>query len=323
MGVIIKGLLVSAAMLAPVSAFALQNDEEYSDETKSYETSQGRERERTFTITFSAGVEYDSNVSVLEIDSSTDESDFATIFDLGAAFNVELSENTEATFGYNFSQDEQFDFSDFDTQTHRPSIGVDHDFGDFDGGLSYQYIYSRLGGEGFLRMHRASPYIAKYLFDRKAYARASYVFSDKDFIDRDDRDAQAHSGGIDVFYFVNGLNTYVLGGYRYEVNDASAAEFDFSSHSVKARLVQRFPFFDDQAKWRIGWQYETRDYDAVTPSIGVVRDDDRHRFRTSVELPLNDILSVEAELRYDDFRSNLPSADFDQNVAELRLRGKL
>lgn len=280
-------------------------------------------RDGPFSVEIGAGVEYDSNVSVIEVDASTAESDFAAVIDLGFEYEGDLGDNTEFSIGYDFGQDIQFDFTDFNTQIHRGSAEISHDFGAFNGGASYQLIYSRLGGSGFLRFHRLSPYLATYLGDRKAYVRASYIYTDKEFIGRVDRDADVHAGGAELYYFVNGLNTYLIGGYRYETEDAVAAEFDFNAHNIKARFVQRIPFGSRTTKLRAGWRYENRNYDAVTPSIGVIRDDERHKLDISLELPLNDIFFVETEYEYDVFNSNLPSADFNQSVATVRIGGKL
>ncbi len=276
-----------------------------------------------FSAEFSAGVEYDSNVSVIEIDTSTAQDDFAAQFDFGLGAETDLGENTEVKVGYNFGQDIQFDVSAFDTQSHRLSGEISHDFGGVETGASYQYIYSKLGGAGFLRMHRASPYVAAYVADKKAYLRASYIYTDKTFIGRPTRDAQVNAGNGEVFYFVNGLRTYIIAGYRYESADAVAPEFDFNSHNIKLRLNQRIPIAGAKSKFRIGWRYEDRTYRSVTPSIGAIRADERHRFNASLEVPVSDIVYTELEYRYDDFSSNLPSADFNQNVATFRIGGRI
>ncbi len=276
-----------------------------------------------FSAEFSAGVEYDSNVSVIEIDTSTAQDDFAAVFDFGLGVETKLGENTKIKVGYDFGQDIQFDFSAFDTQSHRGSAEISHDFGAVDTGVSYQYVYSKLGGAGFLRMHRLSPYAAAYVANKKAYLRASYIYTDKDFIGRLDRDSEVNAGSAEAFYFLNGLKTYVITGYRYESDDAFSPEFDFESHNVKVRFIQRIPFGAHRGKLRVGWRYEDRNYNSITPSIAAIRDDERHRFDASLEIPFSDIVYGELEYRYDDFSSNLPSADFTQNVATIRLGGRL
>ena len=285
-------------------------------------------RDGPFTVELSTGFEYDSNVSVIEVESQTAESDVAATIDLGVQYEQDVSDSTSFEIGYNFGQDLQADFTDFNTQTHRGSLGVSHDFGDVEGGASYQLIYSRLGGDGFLRLHRLSPYLATYVGDRQAYVRASYIYTDKNFIDRPGRDSDVHAGNAEVFYFINGLKTYAIAGYRYEIENAGDNDFDFNSHNVKLRLVQRIPFRGRNAKLRGGWRFEQRNYQfaASNPTSlteGTFRDDTRHRFDASLELPINDIVYTELEYNHDRFDSNLPAADFTQNVVSFRIGGKI
>ena len=285
-------------------------------------------RDGPFTVELSTGVEYDSNVSVIEVESQTAESDVAATVDFAVQYERDVSERTSFEVGYNFGQDLQAEFTDFDTQTHRGSVQLSHDFGDVEGGASYQLIYSRLGGEGFLRLHRLSPYFATYVGDRQAYVRASYIYTDKNFIDRPGRDSDVHAGNAELFYFINGLKTYAIAGYRYEIENAGDNDFDFNSHNVKLRLVQRIPFRDRNAKLRGGWRFEQRNYqfEASNPATlteGAFRDDTRHRFDASLELPINDIFYAELEYNHDRFASNLPSADFIQNVVSFRIGGQI
>lgn len=299
------------------------------DEPKEEKSFVDNLREGPLSFKIGTGVEYDSNVSVESIDQSTSIGDAAFTFDAGIEYEKQLNDKTSLEFGYNFGQDIQFDsdpdvdLSRFNTQTHRGSIQLSHDFGDVEGGVSYQFIYSRLGGDGFLQFNRLSPYLATYLGDRKAYVRASYIYTDKTFFGRDGRDSDVHAGNAEIFYFINGLDTYAIAGYRYEIENAGDSQFDFTAHNTKLRLVQRFPFNGRNAKLRGGWRFEQRNYDDITPSIGAIRDDTRHRFDASIELPINDIFSAELEYNHDIFDSNLPSADFTQDIVSFRIGGKL
>ena len=73
-----------------------------------------------------------------------------------------------------------------------------------------------------------------------------------------------------------------------------------------------------KAEFDIGWRYETRDYSGITPSIGERRSDDRNRFNAGLKVPLVGSVYTKLEFRHDDYSSNLPSADFKQNVGTLR-----
>jgi len=279
-------------------------------------------RSGDFSVEASAGLEYDSNVAVLDIDITSNQSDFAALFDLDLGYETSLGARTGIEVGYAFGQDLQFEQTQFNTQLHRGKLAIDHDFGDIKAGATYQLIYSRLGGDGFLRFHRFEPFVAGYAANKKLYLRASYIYTDKNFIGRTDRDGDVHAGSLDAFYFLDGVRSYLILGYRFEQENTNAPEFDFNGHNIKARLIQRVSIAGKQAKARLAWDYENRDYEAITPSIGAIRDDERNRFSASIEIPLTDQLYVELEGRYDIFNSNLPSVDFNQGVGTIRFGGR-
>ncbi|MEZ5894076.1 MAG: hypothetical protein R3C58_13150 [Parvularculaceae bacterium] len=283
------------------------------------ESNSGEERfDSPFTVEVSAGVEYDSNVSVNEVDNNTGADDFAAVIDADVEFETKLSEETQLQFGYSFSQSLHEEFTNFDLQSHFGSAELSHDFGGFDMGAAYRLIYTRLGGDGFMLMQQFSPYFSKF-FGKKLFLRADYTYTDKNFENRTDRDAKVHAGGADFYYFFNGVRTYFVLGYRYENEDATDDQFDFSSNNLKARIAQRIPFGSRDAKLKLGYRYESRDYSSITPSISAIRDDTRHRFQAELEIPLTDRLYALAEYEHAAFSSNLPSADYDQDLASLKL----
>lgn len=274
--------------------------------------------ESSFSFEASAGVEYDSNVSVIELDVSTAADDFAGVIDAGFGFETELGQGTEIDLSYDFSQSLHDEFTQFDIQSHRGSVGIDHDFGKVSAGATYIFANATLGGDGFLTLQQISPFVSGFL-GKTVFVRAAYEYRDKNFKNRTDRDAEVHAGGADIFFFIDGVRTYILGGYKYEDENTVANQFDFTGHNFKLRFVKRLPFRGRDAKFELGWRYEKRNYKSVTPAIGEVRDDDRNKLKAELEIPITDHVYVLVEYEYSDFSSNLPSADYTQNFAGLRV----
>lgn len=309
-----RALVVFAAALlgsASTAALAQSNDEASA-------AKDSKRADSPFSVELAAGAEYDSNVSVDQLDANTGADDFAAVFDADLGYEGDLGENTEFDLGYSFSQSLHDEFTNFDIQSHFGSAGLSHDFDAFTLGGSYRIVYSKLGGSGFLTLQQDSPYVSKF-FGKKLFVRADYTFTDKNFHNRVDRDSEVHAGGADVYYFINGVRTYFVIGYKYEDEDAVADEFDFKAHNVKVRFAQRFPFGSRDGQFKIGWRYENRDYSAVTPSISAIRDDERNRFQAEIETPFTDRLFGRLEYEYSDFSSNLPSANYKQHLASARL----
>jgi len=278
-------------------------------------------KDSAFSAEASIGVEYDSNINVDEIDNNTGSDDIAAALDVDLEYDIDLSSDTVLSLGYNFSQTLHDDFTNFDLQTHFASADLSHDFGDVEPGVAYRFIHSRLGGDGFLTMHQVSPYVSAFLSDN-LYARADYTYSDKNFLGRIDRDSKNHAGGADFYYFVNGVKTYFVAGYKYANENAVDPQFDYDAHQFKLRFSQRFPIASREAELKLGWRYETRNYDNVTPAIGVPRDDDRHRLQAELEVPINDTFFVRTDYEYGDYSSNLPTADYMQHLVGVYLGAK-
>lgn len=265
-----------------------------------------------------AGAEYDSNVSVDDLDTNTGLGDWSAVIDARASLNAKLSGHTDANLAYDFSQSLHEDFTEFDLQSHMASADISHDFGKVRMGGAYRFIHAQLGGDDFLTMHQLSPY-ASLKLGKAVLLRADYSFTDKNFAGRIDRDAKNHAGAIDAYYFINGSRSFLLAGYKYTHENANDAQYDYDGHSFKLRLTQKFAMGKQDAVLRLGWRHERRDYDGITPSILAKRKDRRHRLQADLEVPVSRIFFVAGEYEYGDYKSNLPSADFRQNVFSIKL----
>lgn len=272
----------------------------------------------SFDVEIAAGVDYDSNVSVDQIDTNTGQDDFAAALEADFDLTAPLGPDTEFQLGYGFSQSLHFDFTAFDVQSHLATADLSHDFGFVDIGAAYRFAYSRLGGDPFLTMHQINPYMSKFI-GKTLFVRAGYTYADKNFDTSPLRDARNNSFGGDVYVFLNGVKSYLVGGYERERENAFGDEFDYHADNFRARFAQRFPFGAGDAELSVGYRLDDRNYDNVTPSILAVRDDKRQRFEVDLELPITGHAFARLEYEHGDYKSNLPSADFKQDLAGVRL----
>jgi hypothetical protein len=279
---------------------------------------EGEERAREWRGEVGVGAEYDTNVSVDEVDVTSGESDSAWLVDFELGVTQPLGKQTDLNLNYDFSQATYERFSRVDRQTHILGADLGTDLGKANTGVSAYYINSRLDGDPFLEYLRLSPSLSGFLA-KKWFARGAYVFSERRIEDRADRDATTHSGEADLYYFHRGLRSYFNIGYRYRDEDATAARFDFRSHGLKLRYIRRFDLFDRQAKVELAWRFEARRYLSPTPSIGVDREDDRSRWKLDLELPLTRRLALHTYASQGNYDSNLPRADFTQTIVGARL----
>ncbi|MFT4769505.1 MAG: hypothetical protein ACI8RN_002650 [Glaciecola sp.] len=265
------------------------------------------------------GGEYDTNVSVDEVDLSSGQSDYATIIDLELGVKRTFSERTEASLNYDVSKSSYQEFSAVDRLTHIVGADISTDVGSSNASLSAYYIDSQLDGEAFLKYIRISPSLSGFL-SRRWFARGAYVYSEREIDNRAQRDAETQTGELDLYFFHRGLRSYFNLGYRYRDEDAVADELDFDAHSLKLRYIRRVDLMERKVKLEAALRYEVRNYNSAEPTIGEPRTDDRMRLKLDLEIPLTQKFTWQWYLSYGDYISNLPRADFTQTIFGTRLQ---
>ncbi len=132
-----------------------------------------------------------------------------------------------------------------------------------------------------------------------------------------ERNATVDGLAADVYFLLDGTSTFFSAGYLYEENKARGAAFDFTANSYTLGFTHRFSIAGRDSRFKVGYRHEQRDYDSITPSIGVVRDDTRNNFDAELRVDLTSKVFAALEHEVNDHASNLPSADFSQNVTSL------
>lgn len=263
------------------------------------------------------GAEYDSNVSVTEVDTSSGEGDRAGVLEAGVRGRRRIGEQSELTLNYDFSSTIYEEFGDVDRQTHLAGAMFTHNHGPVTLGVSGYLIHSRLDGNAFLDYRRLSPSISGFVA-KKWFLRGALVTSERDISNRDERDADSEVVEADVYYFWRGLRSYFNVGYRWREENAVAGEFDFESHGFKVRYIQRVEVLGRQGKLELSWRWEDRDYGEPTPEIDALRQDERSRWKLDFTAPVTDQLRLEFYTSYGNYQSNLPRVDFTQSVTGFR-----
>ncbi|MEP0203346.1 MAG: hypothetical protein ABJ084_03290 [Halioglobus sp.] len=264
-----------------------------------------------------AGVEYDSNVTLDELDLTSNQSDYGLTLDASAGLKKPLSSFTDISVSYDFSQTNYKEFSEVDRQTHLVGADLSTQLNKADAGLSTFYIYSRLDGEKFLELYRGSPYLSGFV-SKRWFARAAYVYSSKSVEDRPERDTDTQAGEFDLYFFRRGLRSYFNFGYRFKDEDANDDQFSYISNSAKLRYVHRIEWLSRTSKLELAWRFEDRSYSGVTPSIGEKRDENRNRWRIDYEFPMSSSSALHLYYGFSDFESNLPTTDYTQDLVGAR-----
>ncbi len=279
------------------------------------------EQQRPVQIDLRAGVQYDSNVAILDLDASSGRSDVAAQLEFGVNYNGRPTSQLTLNGGYHLSQSLHQEFDAFDLRIHRASAGFAYDVGGFNTGLAGHHIIAELDGSEFLTMRQYSPHLSR-LFGTRLFMRFAHTWSDKTFRTNPGRDATANAVSADAYVFLNGLSTYLIAGARYDDEDARAGHFDFRGDRLRLQLVHRISTATRQLTLRTQVRTERRNYRAPTPAIEEVRRDRRHRLEVLLDIPFGEQLVTRLGMTHADNRSNLPAVDFTENVVSVQLRAQ-
>lgn len=279
-------------------------------------TTQEDTQDRAVSFELGTGIEYDSNVAVLELDTTANAGDRAVLFNFGVGYDKPSSGRFDLQTGYDFSQTLHEEFDAFDVRIHRASATTSYDLGRVDIGAMFQYAHAELDGNEFLTLTQVSPYVSK-LFGRRLFLRFAYADSDKDFAGNPGRAATSGAFSSDAYVFLNGLTSYLVFGYRYDDEDAVDEQFDYTGNRFRVQFSRRLAAGSRELTLRTSVRVEARDYAHPTPSIGELRRDDRYQFEASLDVPIGERVTTKIGYKHADNRSNLPSVNFDENMLSV------
>lgn len=277
------------------------------------------EGDRPWSLAAGAGLAYDHNVIRQEIDVQTDDPDGAGLFELEATYLLPNRRGPAIELGYDFHQTLYFDVTELDLQSHGLSAEASQRIGPADASLSYLFSLNTLDGDRFVDFHEVRP-TAGFAPTESWYASVSPAFQVTRFDDESRRDAERYSLGTLQLFAIGGWHRYALVGLDGAITDASGSEFDRREIATQASLHWSWDVGERQIPLDLRYRYSFRDYSNDTPSIGEKREDDIHALLVRVEIPLTGRFFLRLQYEFEDSDSNLPSADYTDNVVAAMLR---
>ncbi|MEX0903137.1 MAG: hypothetical protein WDZ76_10475 [Pseudohongiellaceae bacterium] len=265
------------------------------------------------------GAEYNSNVSITELESATGESDTAAVLDAGLDLSWSVTERLNADAGYSYSSSSYRNFDDFDLDLHLLYGDLSYEFDALTLGTSINHADARLAGDDFLTLDQYSLYAGKLLGDQW-YLRGALNFSDKSFEGFSERDADVEGLGIDAFWFFNDGRSTLVFSYAYDDETAASSQFSYDANTVRMRYTNSLVFASKDAEFQLGLRLQDRNYKGLTPAISARRDDQQAVAEAQFELSLYEHLAIITRLEHGAYQSNLSSADYDETRASLAVQ---
>jgi len=273
---------------------------------------------KPFSLSGRVGLEVDSNVSVPELDASSGKSDVAGVFELGGSYRFLHAPNYEAEIGYDFYQSVYSDVTEANLRSHTFGIDGTRDVHGADVGGSYRFTHSQLGGDDFLNLHNLLPSVGFSVLPNW-YAIVGYNYLHKNFDRDNDRDGDQHALALDNFWFVCDGRASIALGYRLQKENTHGAQYDFFGNLVSARFKTPLSIKSFDFDAMLFFQYQSRDYDHVTPSIGKKRDDNRYNAALGLGKDINQYVRAQIDYQYFNSDSNLPEADYDEHIVTMTI----
>jgi hypothetical protein len=271
-----------------------------------------------FGFAADAGYQYDSNVNVAEIDTSTGQSDSALLLNAGVNASLPLTGKLDFKLAYDYGQTSYRQFEEFDLAIHHGQGALAYGIAGFDTALTLDRYAVRLGGEPFLGINQVSPSVAR-LFGEKLYLRAAFTRADKQYAATAERNATNDEIRADAYILFDGMQRYLSLGYTRNTEDALDAELDYAADRAMLAYGHRVDLGTLPLDLKTRLQFEQRTYANVTEAIDVPRRDRRLRAGVSAAVPLSEHFVLKSEVEYAANHSNLATARYDEFVCSATL----
>ena len=305
------------------------------------------DREKFFRGEFRLGVFYDTNVPVVpnrSIDDTvnTIREDTRRKRSEGQLTSTNLSykwlktPDWEGDVSYRFLQTYNDHLARFNTQSHTPTVGINtrgsmpSAFGDlaYIVGLQTTYDFILLGNRRFTERWIANPYLTvvedpNNLTTMQFRVQAKNFFRDRDFANREVRDAVNYMvGPLHYFLFEEGKH-YVKLGYQYDTDKAEGENWIYWGNRLLFGFQYILPWEDIRFRYDLDahWRYHKNKHSQLpTSATSTVHRTDReatHLVGLSKDF-LTDF-TVALEYLFDKNKSNIASFKYDRHVVTTSL----
>ncbi len=265
------------------------------------------------------GAEYDSNLSVIELDQNSSEGDWSALANVRLNSQWQATEKMKLKGGLSYTSKTYQDYNEFDLAIKQAFIDTSYDFQRLTLGASYHYADAELDNNDFLTLQQRSIYLS-HLIRQTIFLRAAINDQDKAFPISSLRNADNRSVAGDAFFFLNQGKTFFTVGLSRETENATANEFDYDGTNFRASVNHQFPLWNKTNRLQLGWRYDKRDYTAITPALNATRNDERRVTALEWQVETNKWLSVAGKLERGNYDSNLASANYAETISSIMLK---
>ncbi|WP_062061765.1 hypothetical protein [Cellvibrio sp. OA-2007] len=268
------------------------------------------------TIRLEAGTEYDSNLSVIELDQFSTQSDWAAVLNARLNGRWKATDKLELKGGYSYLSKTYQDYDDFDLAIQQLFADVSYQFEPVTIGASFHNADAELADKDLLTLQQTSFYASR-LFNQRVFVRGAVNFQDKDFPSNGERNARNTGFAGDVFVFFNQGATFIATGVTQEQEDANQASFDYDATSLRASINHKFSVWGKNSKVQLGTRYHARDYSDITSAVNSRRADTHRVTNIEWEINLTENIIATSKIERGNYESNFAAADYSETLGSI------
>jgi hypothetical protein len=273
--------------------------------------------------------EYDSSVSLDQVDDVSRESDYSSQLKWALGGKWQAHKNWQLAANYQGRQRAYDQFSEYDLEQHHLTLSSKVTFS----GVGYSYrhdgVTAQIDGDDFLNFSQSTVAIDK-VFDSSFFLRAALSKNTKDFIQVEERNATATVIGLDSLAFFNRGKSHVGFNVSVENEIADASEYDNKTGNVSMAYQHKFTEAYLPTTFTSSISYGRKHYDSFviatqiaeeTFPVGLPADatsdnetrvDGRTQWTTSLDIALNDWLGLMLKATYINNDSNYAAVDYNE-----------
>lgn len=271
-----------------------------------------------FRFDAGVGATYDSNVALVDLDSSAGEPDTATVLEAGLGVRANFSRNAWLKVDYDYSGTRYRQFTDYDLDLHHAHVSLGGRRGAVDGVLAFDHFKGVLDGDDYLDHSQVSPAISR-LFGSRWFLRGAYTRAEKTYEAYADRDATSDALRVDAYLLIDGMDHYLSLAAQALTEEARHADHSFDGMLAQLGWGYRIGSTLTDITLKAQVRLERRTYDAFILDSGETRVDDRARATLAAVIPFSDHVWVGARIEHTRNTSELPAAELDRTVYGMEL----
>ena len=284
--------------------------------------SNAQEADNPFTLSASAGYEFDSNLTIDAIDSNNNVGDQAIVFDAAAGIEIIDSDEMGLSAGYDFYISKHDEFDNFDMSIHGFNIDSRYTVRGADLGLTIMYNTIGLGGDSFMDLTTIRPNVGYLMPSNKIYLLGAYEYQKHTFKQNAlvARDASRNSVSAKAIFILGGGKT-ATAGYEWTDHNTQDPGYSYTGSTFDFSAKLPIQMFDRETTVRAGYKYQSRGYQMASRRYndGVIRDDNRHTLSTSWQVPIANGFFGEVDFEYISSSSNYEPVDYDETITTFKI----